>query len=137
MYWLSSCLSTGLGLAPDAHADLLIAAPKVTQAIFAALGDFYTWKLAERVYGRDSNEAWAAVCSFVRRKSNTDPSFVISDCESSADDSGHGAFVLACGDGLQPLAMVLFDTDALQLPRDHLDDFCTISVAVGMVFTWK
>ena len=36
-------------------------APKVTQAIFAALGDFYTWKLGERVYGAGSNEAWAAV----------------------------------------------------------------------------
>ena len=37
-------------------------APKVTQAIFAALGDYYTWKLGECVYGVGSNEAWAAVC---------------------------------------------------------------------------
>ena len=137
MYWLASYLSTGLELAPDAHADLLIAAPKVTQAVFAALGDFYTWKLAERIYGRDSNEAWAAVCSFVCRKPNTDPSSVISGCKSSADDSGHGAYVLACGDCLQPLAVVLFDTDAVQLPRDHLDDCCTIPMAMGMVFAWK
>lgn len=42
----------------------MIAAPKATQAVFAALGDFYTWKLAEKVYGYGSNEAWATVCSF-------------------------------------------------------------------------
>lgn len=63
VYWLSSCLSRGIRLAPDAHADLLIAAPKVTQALFAALGDYYTWKLGERVYGQGSSEAWATVCS--------------------------------------------------------------------------
>ena len=44
------------------RADLLVMAPKVTQAVFAALGDYYTWKLGECVYGAGSNEAWAAVC---------------------------------------------------------------------------
>lgn len=50
-----------LQLSPLSHADLLIAAPKITQAVFAALGDFYTWKLAGRVYGRNGNETWAVV----------------------------------------------------------------------------
>lgn len=63
VYWLSSRLSYFLKLSPDARAGVLIAAPKLTQAIFAALGDYYTWKLGERVYGQGSNEAWAAVCS--------------------------------------------------------------------------
>lgn len=40
----------------------MIAAPKVTQAVVAALGDYYTWQLGEQVYGHGSNEAWAAVC---------------------------------------------------------------------------
>ena len=52
-------------MSPTWHADLIIAAPKATQAVFAALGDYYTWKLGEKIYGHGSNEAWAAVCSFV------------------------------------------------------------------------
>lgn len=66
VYWASSFLSRASRLSPDTHAELLIAAPKVMQAIFAALGDYYTWKLGEVVYGRDSSEAWAAVCSIYR-----------------------------------------------------------------------
>jgi len=50
-------------LSPSHRADLLIAAPKVAQAVIAAVGDYYTWKLGERVYGAGSNEAWAAVRS--------------------------------------------------------------------------
>jgi phosphatidylinositol glycan class B len=38
-----------------------VAAPKIVQAVFAGLGDFYTWKLAGRIYGPDSREAWAAL----------------------------------------------------------------------------
>ena len=63
VYWTSSRLSGILGLSPAYHADLLIAAPKAIQAVLAALGDYYTWKLGQKVYGRGSNEAWALVCS--------------------------------------------------------------------------
>jgi GPI mannosyltransferase 3 len=31
------------------------------QAVFAALGDYYTWKLARRIFGHDSHQAWAAL----------------------------------------------------------------------------
>ncbi|CAD6565340.1 MAG: glycosylphosphatidylinositol anchor biosynthesis [Alectoria sarmentosa] len=61
VYMLSSGLSWVLHLSPTYRADLLVAAPKVTQAIFAAVGDYYTWKLGERVYGSGSNEAWATL----------------------------------------------------------------------------
>ena len=64
VYWIASLVSSILQLPPAWHADLMIAAPKVTQAIIAALGDYYTWKLGERVYGQGSNEAWASVRSF-------------------------------------------------------------------------
>jgi hypothetical protein len=33
----------------------------VTQGVFAAVGDYFTWKLAERIYGHGSTEAWGAV----------------------------------------------------------------------------
>lgn len=68
VYRLASGLSWVLRLSPILHADLLIAAPKVTQAVFAALGDYHTWKLGEKVYGVGSNEAWTVV-GRVRRQS--------------------------------------------------------------------
>ncbi|KAF2004803.1 glycosyltransferase family 22 protein [Amniculicola lignicola CBS 123094] len=55
------------GLSLPARAELLIAAPKVTQAAFAALLDCYTWKLAEKVHGRGSRTAYTtlalSICS--------------------------------------------------------------------------
>ena len=39
----------------------MIIAPKLVQALFAALGDYYTWRLGERVYGAGSFEAWSTV----------------------------------------------------------------------------
>ncbi|KAG7290254.1 hypothetical protein NEMBOFW57_000253 [Staphylotrichum longicolle] len=33
----------------------------ITWSVFAALGDFYTWKLAMDIYGRESNAPWAAL----------------------------------------------------------------------------
>lgn len=61
VYRIASGLSWLLQLSPIWHADLLIAAPKIFQAVIAALGDYYTWRLGEKVYGAGSNEAWTAV----------------------------------------------------------------------------
>ncbi|KAL8687173.1 MAG: hypothetical protein Q9218_006584, partial [Villophora microphyllina] len=61
VYRLSAELSKLMRLTPVYRTDLLLAAPKVTQAVIAALGDYYTWKLGERVYGRGCNEAWVAL----------------------------------------------------------------------------
>ena len=59
----------------------MITAPKVVQSICAALGDYYTWKLAGRIYGKrsrisqvtvlaniaailsDQNDAYIIVCA--------------------------------------------------------------------------
>lgn len=35
----------------------------------AAIGDFYTWKLAVRVYGNDSPGSWTTVCDYGSRSS--------------------------------------------------------------------
>ncbi|KAL8714542.1 MAG: hypothetical protein Q9220_001490 [cf. Caloplaca sp. 1 TL-2023] len=61
VYRLAAELSKWLRLTPEYHAELLLAAPKVAQAVIAALGDYYTWKLGQRVYGESSKEAWAAL----------------------------------------------------------------------------
>ena len=60
-YRLADALATLLRLSPHYRAELLIAAPKVLQAHIAAMGDYYTWKLGEKIYGQDSLQAWASV----------------------------------------------------------------------------
>ncbi|KAH6627634.1 Alg9-like mannosyltransferase family-domain-containing protein [Chaetomium tenue] len=50
-----------LHLFPPFIAFILVALPGALQAVFAALGDFYTWKLAMDIYGRGSNAPWAAL----------------------------------------------------------------------------
>ncbi|KAL1964626.1 hypothetical protein VTN77DRAFT_6800 [Rasamsonia byssochlamydoides] len=61
IYYVAGSIAWLLRLSPLAVADLLIAAPKTTQAVIAAIGDYYTWKLAGRVYGSDSHGAWATL----------------------------------------------------------------------------
>ncbi|KAL9023878.1 MAG: hypothetical protein Q9196_006907, partial [Gyalolechia fulgens] len=61
VYWLSARLSELFQLNPYARDELFLTAPKVMQAAIAALGDYYTWRLGERVYGNGSNEAWVAL----------------------------------------------------------------------------
>jgi phosphatidylinositol glycan class B len=53
---------TTLNLIP-LRATVLVALPGALQSVFAGLGDFYTWKLAMDIYGRESNAPWAAVSS--------------------------------------------------------------------------
>lgn len=57
MDWLARWVPLGYLVRPQ----VLLAAPKVVQAVFAAAGDWFTWRLAVRVYGQDSNTAWSAV----------------------------------------------------------------------------
>ncbi|EER42578.1 mannosyltransferase [Histoplasma capsulatum H143] len=61
VYYVSNLVSGYLSISPLYRANLLLAAPKLTQALFAAVGDFYTWKLAGKVYGNSSYEAWGAL----------------------------------------------------------------------------
>ncbi|KAF2441939.1 glycosyltransferase family 22 protein [Karstenula rhodostoma CBS 690.94] len=67
VYKLAAELAAFCGLSPPAKAELLLAAPKLAQAVFAALLDCYTWKLAEKAYGRGSRTAYTtlalSVCS--------------------------------------------------------------------------
>jgi phosphatidylinositol glycan class B len=61
VYRITAMLADLGGLTLPARAELLLAAPKVTQAVFAALLDYYTWKLAEKAYGRGSRTARVTV----------------------------------------------------------------------------
>jgi phosphatidylinositol glycan class B len=53
-----------LGFYPQFRAMILFTAPNVLQAVFAALGDYYTWQLTEKIYGTGSNYGTAAVSLF-------------------------------------------------------------------------
>ncbi|KAJ5681958.1 uncharacterized protein N7477_001898 [Penicillium maclennaniae] len=61
IYKVIDLLASALNLPAATRADLLIAGPKTAQAVVSAIGDFYTWKLASRVYGTDSRGAWTAL----------------------------------------------------------------------------
>jgi GPI mannosyltransferase 3 len=53
-----------LSVLPLSRATIIVLLPKLFQAVFAAFGDYFTWRLAEHTYGRDSATAWTAVCRF-------------------------------------------------------------------------
>ncbi|KAH6624475.1 glycosyltransferase family 22 protein [Chaetomium sp. MPI-SDFR-AT-0129] len=60
-YKAAEGLMGALHLFPPFKAVMLVALPGALQSVFAALGDFYTWKLAMDIYGRESNFPWAAL----------------------------------------------------------------------------
>ncbi|KAL4993072.1 Alg9-like mannosyltransferase family-domain-containing protein [Aspergillus recurvatus] len=61
VYAVADLVARTLGLSPASRAELLIVAPGITQAVIAAVGDFYTWKLALYIYGDRSHESWATL----------------------------------------------------------------------------
>jgi phosphatidylinositol glycan class B len=61
VYRIAANLADLCRLTLPLRTELLLATPKVTQAVFAALIDYYTWKLAEKAYGRGSRTALATV----------------------------------------------------------------------------
>ncbi|CAG8204943.1 unnamed protein product [Penicillium nalgiovense] len=65
LYKFTDFLASALSVSPATRAELLIAAPKTAQAVVAAIGDFYTWKLAVRVYGDDSRGSWTTLVATV------------------------------------------------------------------------
>ncbi|KAI1467116.1 glycosyltransferase family 22 protein [Daldinia caldariorum] len=59
-YWIVQNFQ-GSKMHPVTKTKWLLAAPKVLQAGFAALSDWYSWRLAERLYGRGSAAAWSVL----------------------------------------------------------------------------
>ncbi|KAA8619788.1 GPI mannosyltransferase 3 [Pyrenophora tritici-repentis] len=99
VYRVAAHLAAFWRLSLPAKAELLIATPKVFQAVFAALLDCYTWKLAEKVYGRGTRTALLTVRDHP----------AISVNQSSSDPSSYP--LLACLVRMQPVAMVLLNAD--------------------------
>lgn len=60
-YNLTQYLPAYFRATPARLAQTYLAAPKALQAIFAAVGDLYTWQFARTIYGTDRNASWAAL----------------------------------------------------------------------------
>ncbi|KAI9683158.1 MAG: glycosylphosphatidylinositol anchor biosynthesis [Trizodia sp. TS-e1964] len=60
IYYLTSQAASVLSLSPHVRAELLLASPKAAQAVCAAACDYYTWKLAQRIY-RNNKTSWVTV----------------------------------------------------------------------------
>ncbi|KAL2870369.1 putative glycosylphosphatidylinositol-alpha 1,2 mannosyltransferase [Aspergillus lucknowensis] len=61
VYSIADLVARTVGLSPASRANFLVAAPGITQAVIAAVGDYYTWKLARHIYGERSYEGWATL----------------------------------------------------------------------------
>ena len=64
-YKATYSLMTWLQFFAPFKAFILVALPGAVQSVFAALGDFYTWRLASEIYGPESNVPWAVVSMLV------------------------------------------------------------------------
>ena len=104
VYRITAHLAALCGLTLPNRAKLLLAVPKVTQAVFAALLDCYTWKLAEKAYGKRSRTALVTVGEYPAISLQYLVSYFAS---------------LARPIGLQPVAMVLLNPNIVQLFRDN------------------
>jgi phosphatidylinositol glycan class B len=61
VYRVTALVALYLNLEAATRAELLLAAPKILQACFAASTDYFIWKLATKAYGKGSKAASAAV----------------------------------------------------------------------------
>lgn len=112
-YTSSNKLMEAVSCFPQFRAMILAVLPNIVQAYFAAMGDYYTWKLSEKIYGRDSNASWASVMLlsiYTLRATNIH---------------------LALLNYMQSLAMVLLDANVLKLSRDNLNYHCVEFLALG------
>ena len=60
-YYAATIVAALLRASTPVEADMLVATPKVVQAMIAASCDFYSWKLARQLYGSESSVPAAVV----------------------------------------------------------------------------
>lgn len=63
VYLVVDKLANFLQISPSTRAVLLANAPNIAQAFIAATGDFYTWRLSQKIYGVHSDLTWITVSS--------------------------------------------------------------------------
>jgi phosphatidylinositol glycan class B len=60
-YLVADAISKVLPFANSIRVPVILAAPRALQAVFAALGDWYTWRLAGDIYPSNGNASLFAV----------------------------------------------------------------------------
>ncbi|KAF1814512.1 hypothetical protein P152DRAFT_393056 [Eremomyces bilateralis CBS 781.70] len=65
VYMIAGRAAQALSLSTANHSALLIAAPKLTQAIFATCTDYFTWRLGATLFGEKSAAARASLLTTV------------------------------------------------------------------------
>ncbi|OAA44766.1 GPI mannosyltransferase [Metarhizium rileyi] len=60
-YLVADCIAKLLPAGNMLRSAVVVGSPKVLQAIIAGLGDWYTWQLAVKVFGPDSNASFFAL----------------------------------------------------------------------------
>lgn len=101
----------------------LVLLPKTVMALFAALQDYYTWNLAERIYGRQSKETTAIVCKLAIDRSEDKNERLITRLSVVRH---HVA---------ESVAVVCVDPRPVEFSRDHSYGNCTVLLALGVVET--
>jgi hypothetical protein len=97
---------------------LLLAAPRVAQAVFAACVDYYTWSLAQQLYGTESKCAQISV----------------RECESLLPSTltlARMRFTARVG-CTEPVELVLLYAYIIKLPRDYVDVRRALLLALAM-----
>ncbi|KAK3671904.1 glycosylphosphatidylinositol anchor biosynthesis [Recurvomyces mirabilis] len=61
VYRFADQIANILKTAPDSRAQILIVAPRIAQAVIAAIGDFYTWRIGCEAYGPQHTAAYATL----------------------------------------------------------------------------
>ncbi|TVY34375.1 GPI mannosyltransferase, partial [Lachnellula occidentalis] len=61
VYYSADKLMEFVSCFPQFRATVLAVLPNIVQAYFAAVGDYYTWQLSEKIYGRGNNASWASL----------------------------------------------------------------------------
>jgi hypothetical protein len=102
VYRVTALAADYLSLEAATRAELLLAAPKILQACFAATTDYFIWKLATKAYGKGSKASSAAV--------RVDYLLALLDCSES-------------------MAMVLFDEDTFEFSGDHTYNYRSLALA--------
>ena len=110
-----------IGTSTKLKAQCLVAAPKVMQAGFAALGDWYTWRLAGKLYGQDTPVTWSVVSVFY-----------LGSCIFYLPEVNSKMGWLDSDDPAQPLAVVHFNEDILKLLRGHSDFHGAVLLPMGV-----
>ena len=126
VYRAAAVAATVSNVSAVTRTALLLATPRVAQALFAACLDYCTWSLARRLYGAESKCAQISVSKMCSKPYS----------KYSSDKFHANASLVfrlaACIDRAEPVELVLLHAYTIKLPRDYTDVHRTLPLALAM-----